>query len=78
MARKEEISEQGMAARIILTIVIVAVFLAGSLLYVAFYSTGYTAFQKAVIIIVAFIAACALISILWVLWASAYKKHFGT
>ena len=80
MARsmKEDMSQKGLAARIIVTILIVAAFISGSLLYVAFYSSGYSLFQKGVIVLVALIVAAALISILWVLWAIPIKKHFGT
>ena len=78
MEKEDDISRNGLAARIILTIVIVAAFLAGSLIYVAFYSAGYSALQKAVVVLVALIAAGSLISILWVLWAASYKKHFGS
>jgi hypothetical protein len=71
-----EFTPAGMAARVIATILIIAVFLAGSLLYVAFYSTGYGIFQKIVIVLVALIVAVALISILWVAWAMSMKNQF--
>ncbi|MDE1865940.1 MAG: hypothetical protein KGH94_04870 [Candidatus Micrarchaeota archaeon] len=65
---------EGMVGRIIATILIIALFVGGSLLYVAFYSSGFTLFQKIVVVIVAFIAGAALISILWVLWSAKYKR----
>lgn len=66
-----------MAWRGIATAVIAAAFLAGSLIYTGFYASGYTLFQKAVVVLVSLIVACALISILWMLWMRAGMRRFG-
>ncbi len=47
----------------------VAAFLAGSLIYVGFYTSGYDLFQKIVVFLVAMIIAVAAIAIMWVTWA---------
>jgi len=60
---------KGMLERIILTIVTVAGFLIGSLIYIAFYTEGYNLFQQIAVFLVALILAITIVSILWVTWA---------
>lgn len=55
--------------RIVFTILTVATFLIGSLVYVAFYTSEYTLFQKVAVVLIALIVAFAAISIVWVTWA---------
>ncbi len=62
-------SPSGMVGRIIFTIVTLAAFLAGSLVYVAFYTGGFSLFQKVVVVLVAVIISVALVAIAWVTWA---------
>jgi hypothetical protein len=62
-------SAHGMVSRIIGTIVTLAVFLIGTLIYVGFYTNGYSLFQKIVVFLVGFILAIAVVSIMWVAWA---------
>ncbi len=62
-------SPTGMVGRIVFTIITLAAFLAGSLVYVAFYTSGFSLFQKIVVVLVAFIISVALVSIAWVTWA---------
>ena len=64
-----EKTARGMIARIIGTIVTLAVFLIGTLIYVGFYTNGYSLFQKIVVFLVGFILAIAVVSIMWVAWA---------
>ena len=59
----------GMMARIIVTIITLAGFLAGSLIYIGFYAGSYNTFQKVVVFLVAFIIAITVVSIAWVTWA---------
>ncbi len=59
----------GIVARIIVTIITLAGFLGGSLIYVAFYTGGYSLFQKLVVVLVALIVAVTVVSIAWVTWA---------
>ncbi len=58
-----------MVGNIVLTILVLAILLAGSLYYVAFYAASYTFFQKVVVVLVALIVAVAAVSIVWVVWA---------
>ena len=59
----------GMVWRIVLTIITMAGFLIGSLIYVAFYTSGFSLFQKIVVVLVALILAGTIVSIAWVTWA---------
>lgn len=58
-----------MLSRIISSILIVTAFLVGSIIYVAFYTRGYTLFQQIAVVLVALILAIAALSIVWVTWA---------
>ncbi len=55
--------------RIVLTILTVSAFLIGSLVYVAFYTAGFSLFQKLVVVLVALILAVTIVSLVWVTWA---------
>jgi uncharacterized membrane protein YdbT with pleckstrin-like domain len=59
----------GMVLRIVGTILVFTAFLVGSLIYVGFYTNGYSLFQKIVVFLVALILAIATIAIMWVSWA---------
>jgi hypothetical protein len=59
----------GMVSRIVGTILIFTAFLVGSLIYVGFYTSGYSLFQRIVVVLVALILAIATIAIMWVSWA---------
>ena len=61
--------QRGLMARVILSIIMLAAFLAGSLVFVGFYTSGYDLFQKIVVILVAMIMAFAALAIVWVTWA---------
>lgn len=60
---------RGILRRIIGTILIVTAFLVGSLVYVGFYTAGYSLGQRVIVVLVAMILAIASISIMWVTWA---------
>lgn len=64
-----ERTAKGAVLRIVGSIIILAGFLVGSLIYIAFYTSGFSLFQKVVVFIVAFIIAVAAIAIMWVTWA---------
>lgn len=70
MSMEESKDREGMVPAIILTILVLASFLAGSLYYVAFYTEGYSLFQKVAVILIALIVAVAAVSIVWVVWAA--------
>jgi hypothetical protein len=55
--------------RVVLSIITLAAFLTGSLIFVGFYTSGYDLFQKIVVILVAMIIAFAALAIVWVTWA---------
>lgn len=63
---------QGPAAlvwRTIVTVFVLAASLVGSLGYVAFYAKGFSLFQQLVVVLIAFIIAIAIVSIVWITWA---------
>jgi uncharacterized membrane protein YdbT with pleckstrin-like domain len=60
---------RGMVWRIIGTILTLTAFLVGTLVYVGFYTNGYSLFQKIVVFLVGFILAIAVVAIMWVAWA---------
>ena len=60
--------QRGLMVRVVLSIITLAAFLAGSLIVVGFY-TNYDWFQKIVVILVAMIIAFAALAIMWVTWA---------
>lgn len=68
----QKINPKEMVGRIVFTITVAALFLIGSLLYVGFYSAGYTLLQKIIVVIVALVIAWAIIAISWITWAA---KH---
>jgi len=59
----------GIVSRIIGTILTLAAFLVGTLIYVGFYTNGYSLFQKIVVFLVGFILAIAVVAVMWVAWA---------
>ncbi len=61
--------QRGLMVRVVLSIVTLAAFLAGSLIVVGFYTSGYDLFQKIVVVLVAMIIAFAALAVLWVTWA---------
>ena len=65
----ERRTQSGIMARIIVTIITIAAFLSGSLIYIGFYAGGYTLFQKVIVFLVALILAVTVVSIAWVTWA---------
>ena len=66
MERKSSI---GLMTRVIVTIVTLAGFLAGSLIYIAFFAPNYNLLQQLVVFLVAFIVAITIVAIAWVTWA---------
>jgi len=65
----ERKTQRGIMARIIVTIITIAGFLSGSLIYIGFYAGGYSTFQKIIVFLVALILAVTVVSIAWVTWA---------
>lgn len=61
---------RGVFWRIVGTIVLATVFLVGSLIYVGFYTSGYSLGQRIIVVLVAFVLAIAAISIMWLTWAN--------
>ncbi len=69
--RMEQVDKaaSGMVLRIVGTILVFTAFLVGSLIYVGFYTSGYSLFQRIVVVLVALILAIATVAIMWVSWA---------
>ncbi|MDE1854934.1 MAG: hypothetical protein KGH57_01265 [Candidatus Micrarchaeota archaeon] len=65
-----------MAWRGIATVVIIALFLIASLLFIGFYASGYSLFQKLVVLIVVLVSAGTLVSILWMVWMRQGMRQF--
>jgi len=59
----------GLMQRIILSILILAGFLVGSLIYVGFYTDTFNTIQKIISILVAMIIAFTILAIVWITWA---------
>jgi len=59
----------GLMLRVILSILIFAGFLVGSLVYVGFYTEGFSTLQKVISILVAIIIAFTILAVVWVTWA---------
>jgi len=59
----------GLMLRVILSILILAGFLVGSLTYVGFYTESFSTLQKIISILVAMIIAFTILAIVWVTWA---------
>ena len=68
---------RGLMARAVLSIVTLAAFLAGSLVFVGFYTSGYDLFQKIVVVLVAMIIAIAALAILWITYAGRWAGRRG-
>ena len=68
MARTEGVA-RGFMWRIVGTIITFAAFLVGSLVYVGFYTSGFSFGQRIVVVLVALIIAFAAVAIMWVSWA---------
>ena len=61
--------QRGLMVRVVLSIITLAAFLTGSLIFVGFYTSGYDLFQKIVVVLAAMIIAFAALAIVWVTWA---------
>ena len=59
----------GIMWRIASTIIILTVFLVGSLIYVGFYAPRYSFGQDVIVVLVALLLAFAAVAILWLSWA---------
>lgn len=66
---KTDPSQDEIVCMSIISTLIPAVLLIGALVYVAFYATGYSIFQKVVIVIIAMIVVGVAEALLWMVWA---------
>src|SRR5207245_9445489 len=55
--------QRGLMARVILSIITLAAFLAGSLIFVGFYTSGYDLFRKIVVVLVAMLIVFAALAL---------------
>jgi len=58
----------------VISTLIPAVLLIGALVYVAFYASGYSLFQKIVVVIISLIVICVAEALIWMVWAG--KRGF--
>jgi hypothetical protein len=70
--QRVNMAARGLFRRIVGTIVTLTAFLVGTLVYVGFYTKGYDVFQKVVVLLVGFILAIAIVTIMWVSWAGRH------
>jgi hypothetical protein len=77
LMEKEDHMPRGLVARAVLSIVTLAAFLVGSLIFVGFYTSGYDLLQKVVVVLVAMIIAIAALAILWVTYAGRWAGRRG-
>ncbi len=62
----------------IVTVLIIAFALVGSMMYVAFFSQGLSIVQDVVIVLTILIVAIVVIAVLWMFWWMTYMdKHFS-
>lgn len=66
---KGKVSQGEIVWMSVVAILIPAILLIGTLIYVAFYSNGYSLFQKIVIVIIALIVIGVAEAVLWMVWA---------
>ncbi len=59
----------GLMLRVILSILILAGFLVGSLIYVGFYAPSFNTLQQIISVLVAIIIAFTILAVVWVTWA---------
>lgn len=60
---------QGLMLRVILSIITLSAFLIGSLIYVGFYTVGFSLGQRIIVVLVALILAFTALSVMWITWA---------
>jgi uncharacterized membrane protein len=66
---KEREMRRGLMLRVILSIITLSAFLIGSLIYVGFYTDGFSLGQRIIVVLVAIILAITALSVMWVTWA---------
>jgi hypothetical protein len=65
----QPVTPGGLVWRTVLTVIVLAGALVGSLWYVAFEAKGFSLFQQLAVVLIAFIIAVAIVSIVWITWA---------
>jgi hypothetical protein len=68
---KRTVSQGEMVGMAIAAVLIPAIILVASLIYVAFYASGYSLFQKIVIVLIALIVIGVAEALLWMAWAGS-------
>ena len=66
---KRTVSQDEMLRVSVVAMLIPAVLLIGSLIHAAFYTNGYTLFQKITIVVVALVFVAVAEALLWIIWA---------
>jgi hypothetical protein len=68
---------QGLRRRILFSIVLPIGWLSFTLLYVAFWATGFTVFQSVVIILVSALILGGTMGAVWMWWGPSYAKQWA-
>lgn len=66
---KEKVSPKEILWMAVISVLIPAVVLIASLIYVAFYAGGFSLFQKIVVVVVGFVIIGLLEALVWLVWA---------
>ncbi|MCI4368024.1 MAG: hypothetical protein L3K09_00455 [Thermoplasmata archaeon] len=68
---------QGFRRRVLFSIVLPIAWLSFSLLYVAFWATGFTLFQSGVIVLVSALVLGGTMGAVWMWWGPSYAKGWA-
>jgi len=66
----------GLASRVVVSIIILFGLLIFSIIYVAFFASTFSLFQKIAVILVAILVAIAILGAMWSSWGIKYSKEW--
>ncbi len=66
----------GMASRVAITIIIFFGLLIFAIIYVAFFASAFSFYQKIAVIVVALLVATAILGAMWASWGIKYGKDY--
>jgi hypothetical protein len=66
----------GLALRVSLSIVVLSGALIFSIIYVAFFASSFSLFQKIAVVLVALLAVAAILGVMWTSWGIKFGKEW--
>lgn len=66
----------GLASRVVVSIIVLFGLLIFSIIYVAFFASTITLFQKIAVIVVAILVAIAILGAMWASWSIKYDREW--